>query len=126
MTSKGGLALVAALVADLRRLVQLELALAKELVRRGIRPLTRSAAFAVGAIVVGFLGVLCAVGAAVAALSLVLPLWLSFVLVMLVLFLAGIGLAVGASRAYKQGSVELSSAIAELRRDASWRPDQMP
>jgi len=70
--------------------------------------------------VLAVVGLLCVVGAAVAALSLVLPVWLAFLASAGAFVGLGLALVLIAARRLKEVGGRLSTAAAELNRELRW------
>lgn len=99
-----------------RRLVQLEIELAKSEVKRKAAAMGVGIGLGVGAALFVFLGVSLLVATCVAALALVLPVWAAILIVGVVALLIAGGLGFGAAIAIKKGAPPVpEQAIEEAR-----------
>ena len=118
--SRTGPALARRVVDDFVRLLRLQIALARELLQDAVRPARQAGALAAAGIVLAVVGLLCVVGAAVAALSFVLPVWLAFLASAGAFVGLGLALVLIAARRLKEVGGRLSTAAAELNRELRW------
>ena len=103
-----------------RALFRLELALARDEVRRSVASLRRGALLMAGGALLGTLGLLSLMAALVAALSSVWPLWLSAASVGLVFGALGAGLARAAMSGLSLEDVRPSATIETLEETKAW------
>lgn len=103
-----------------RALFRLELALARDEVRRSVASLRRGALLMAGAAVLGSLGLLSLTAALVAALSSVWPLWLAAASVGLVFGAVSAGLARAAMSGLSLEGVRPSATIETLEETKAW------
>ena len=117
--------LFADLTADLRVLVRQEVALAKAEISDKVSHLGRDAAtIAIGAVLL-FVGFEALVATAIIALSLVLPAWLSALIVGAVLALVGGLLAWRGYRDIRQRGVMPQETVESIKEDAQWAKEQL-
>lgn len=117
--------LFADLTADLRVLVRQEVALARAEVSDKVSHLGRDAAtIAIGG-VLAFVGLQALVATAILALSLVLPAWLSALIVGAVLALVGGLLAWRGYQDLRERGVVPQETVESLKEDAQWAKEQL-
>ena len=113
------------LTADVRVLVRQEVALARAEISDKASHLGRNAAtIAIGAVLL-FVGFEAIVATAIIALSLVLPAWLSALIVGAVLALVGGLLAWRGYQDFKERGVVPQETVESLKEDAQWAKEQL-
>jgi hypothetical protein len=107
-------------VDHVRALLRLELALARDEVRRALVSLRRGALLLAGALLLGTLGLLSLMAALVAALSTVWPLWLAATVVGLAFALTGGLLGRAAMAGLSLAEVRPSATIETIEETKAW------
>lgn len=117
--SENGLGAAAGRVAaHARRLVSLEVDLAKAEMRRKAGAVALGLGLAAGAVVLGLIGLALLIAAAVVALALVLPVWAAVLIVAAATLLVAGGLAAGAVASMRPPVPEGAIEEARLTREA--------
>ncbi len=107
------------------KMIRLEIELAKSEITKKTTRLFRDVVFLIAGVVVGFIGLLTLVGAAVAALWLVLPLWLSALIVGVIVCGIGISFIQKGISALKHGSLKPEHTIETLKEGKEWAKEQI-
>jgi hypothetical protein len=119
-TDPGLRALLGDVVDHVRALFRLELALARDEVRRALASLRHGMMLLAGAVLLGSLGVLSLMGALVAALATVWPVWLAAGTVGLVFAVVGALLARAAISGLTLENVRPSATIETIEETKAW------
>lgn len=118
-------ALVSGVVSDLQDLFRAEIALAKTELKEDAQATGKAAGMMVGGGVVGLVGFIILMLAATWALALVLPLWLSALIVAAVLFVVAAVLVLMGKKELSATKMGPEQTIATLKEDQEWAKRQI-
>jgi len=117
--------LVRSIASDTGTLVRKEIELAKQEIAEGLKAKALGAAAFGAAGLFGLLGLVCGLAAAVAALAIVLPIWLAVVIVMGALFLLAGFAAIAGMAAMKKKGPAPTETVRTVKEDVEWARAQL-
>ncbi len=107
------------------KMIRLEIELAKSEITKKTTRLLTDVVFLIAGAIIGFIGLLTLVGAAVAALWLVLPLWLSALIIGVVVSGISVSFIQKGIKALKHGSLKPEHTIETLKEGKEWAKEQI-